>query len=71
MKRFLLLICLLELIFTVPGFSIAEEEKEIKDIQLEEMVVTANRTERRTTDVAVSITVISKEQIEADGAILT
>ncbi len=46
MKKFVLLICLLGLIFTIPGLALAGEEgKEAKVIKLEDVVVTATRTE--------------------------
>ncbi|MBE9570978.1 MAG: TonB-dependent receptor [Proteobacteria bacterium] len=46
MKKFLLLICLLGLILTIPGLALAEEkEKEAEVLKLEEIVVTAARTE--------------------------
>ncbi len=46
MKKFFLLICLLGLILTNPGLALAEEEKkEAEVIKLEEIVVTATRTE--------------------------
>lgn len=65
MKKFLLLVCLLGLIFTIPGLALAEEkEKEAEAIQLEEVVVTATKTEKRVEDAPGSITVISKETME-------
>ena len=50
MKKFLLLICLLGLIFIIPGPALAEKkEKEAEKgiIKLEEIVVTATKTEKR------------------------
>ncbi len=43
-EKFLLLICLLGLIFTIPGFALAEEKEEkVEVIKLEEIVVMATR----------------------------
>jgi iron complex outermembrane receptor protein len=65
MKKFLLLICLLGIIFTIPGLALAEEkEKEAEVIKLEEIVVTATKTEKKVEDAPGSVTVISKEEIE-------
>ncbi|MDA3832784.1 MAG: TonB-dependent receptor [Spirochaetales bacterium] len=65
MKKFLLLICLLGLIFIIPGPALAEEkEKEGGIIKLEEIVVTATKTEKNVEDAPGSVTVISKKEIE-------
>ena len=65
MKKFLLLICLLELIFAIPGLALAEKkEKEGGIITLEEIVVTATKTEKNVEDAPGSVTVISKKEIE-------
>ncbi|MDP3028888.1 MAG: TonB-dependent receptor [Deltaproteobacteria bacterium] len=65
MKKFLLLVCLLGLIFTIPGLALAEERgKEAEAIRLEEVVVTATKTEKRVEDAPGSVTVISKQEIE-------
>jgi iron complex outermembrane receptor protein len=62
---FLLLICLLGLIFIIPGPALAEEkEKEGGIIKLEEIVVTATKTEKNVEDAPGSVTVISKKEIE-------
>ncbi|MCK4469400.1 MAG: TonB-dependent receptor [Desulfobacterales bacterium] len=67
MRKFLLLICLLGLILTIPGLALAEEkEKEDEKgiIRLEEIVVTATKTEKNIEDAPGSVTIISKEEIE-------
>ena len=71
MKRFLLLICLLGLILTIPGLALAEEkEKEVEKeiIMLKEIVVTAIRTDKKLVETPASITIITAEEIEEMGA---
>ena len=69
MKKFVLLICLLGLIFANGGLALAEEkEKEIGVIKLEEIVVTATRTERKIKDIPAGVTVITREEIEESNA---
>ena len=65
MKKFVLLICLLGLIFANGGLALAEEkEKETEVVKLEEIVVTATKTEKKVEDAPGSVTIISKEEIE-------
>lgn len=65
MRKFLLLICLLGLIFTIPGGAIAEEkEKGAEVVQLEDVVVTATKTEKKVEDVPASVSVIRGEDID-------
>ncbi|MBU4503669.1 MAG: TonB-dependent receptor, partial [Proteobacteria bacterium] len=67
MKKFLLLICLLGLIFIIPGPALAEEkEKEAEKgiIKLEEIVVTATKTEKKVEDAPGSVSIVSREEIE-------
>lgn len=65
MKKFVLLICLLGLIFAIPGLALAGEEgKEAEVIKLEEIVVTATKTEKKVEDAPGSVTIISREEIE-------
>ncbi|MFH1511057.1 MAG: Plug domain-containing protein, partial [Candidatus Woesearchaeota archaeon] len=67
MKRFVLLICLLGLIFSIPGLALAEEkEKEAEKgiIKLKEIVVTATKTEKKVEDAPCSVTIVSREEIE-------
>ncbi|MFH1674794.1 MAG: TonB-dependent receptor plug domain-containing protein, partial [Pseudomonadota bacterium] len=69
MKKFLLLICLLGLIFTIPGLVLAEEkEKEADIVQLEDVVVTATKTPHTLKDVPVETVVITREDIERTNA---
>jgi len=71
MKKFLLLICLLGLIFIIPGTALAEEnEKEAEKgiIKLEEIVVTATKTPHTLKDVPVETVVITREDIERTNA---
>ncbi len=66
MKRFLLLICVLGLIFTIPGHALAEEGAEV--VQLEDVVVTATKTPHTLKDVPVETIVITREDIERTNA---
>ncbi|MBW2644923.1 MAG: TonB-dependent receptor plug domain-containing protein [Deltaproteobacteria bacterium] len=69
MKRFLLLLCLLGLIFTSPGLALAEEKGEETDIvQLEDVVVTATKTPHTLKDVPVETVVITRKDIERTNA---
>ena len=69
MKRFLLLICLLGLIFAKPGFVLAEEEeKEAGVTKLEDVVVTATKTPHTLKDVPVETVVITSKDIERTNA---
>ena len=69
MKKFVLLICLLGLIFANGGLALAEEkEEEAEVIKLEDVVVTATRTERKIKDVPATVTVITREEIEKSSA---
>ena len=69
MKRFLLLICLLGLIFTISGLAFAEEKDQEADIvQLGEVVVTAIRMDKKLVETTASVTIITAEEIEEMGA---
>ncbi len=67
MRKFLLLICLLGLIFTLPSLGLAEEEEKEDEkgvIKLEQIVVTASRMEEELEKVPARVEVITREQIE-------
>lgn len=68
MRRFLSRMVIFGLIFALPCLAIAEEEKEGEVIKLEEIVVTATRTERKIKDVPATVTVITREEIEKSSA---
>jgi iron complex outermembrane receptor protein len=51
--------------FSLSSFAVAEEKKQDGNIKLEEVVVTATKTERKVTEVPASVTVITAEEIEA------
>ncbi len=69
MKKFVLLICLLGLIFANGGLVLAEEEKKGAEvIRLEEIVVTATKTPKKLENVQATVTIIGPEEIEAMSA---
>ncbi|MCD6152634.1 MAG: TonB-dependent receptor [Syntrophobacterales bacterium] len=63
MKRFKFVLCLLILIFTFASVAQAKEA-----VELEKTVVTATRTEKAVKDAPASVTIITKEEIEATSA---
>lgn len=69
MKRFLLLICLLGVIFANGGLALAEEEKrEGEIIKLQEVIVTAPRIDKRLVETPAGISIITSDEIEEMGA---
>ena len=59
MKQFKLVLCLLTLIFAFASLTLAQEP-----VEIEKTVVTATRTETPVENLPVSVTVITKEDIE-------
>lgn len=55
--------------FMLSGFSVAEEKKEKKKVELEEEVITATKTKKLLKDVPIRTEVITAADIEASGAV--
>ena len=64
MRKFLFRTFIFGLIFTIPGFVLAEEEKGAEVIKLGEVVVTATRTEKDVDSAPGSVTVITDKDIK-------
>ena len=72
MKKFLLLICLLGLIFTIPGLGLAEQEHVSGDESssstvLESIIVSASRKDTTILNTPTAITIITAEDIRNSG----
>lgn len=63
MKQLKLVLCLLALIFAFASLAPAQET-----VEIEKTVVTATRTEKAVKDAPASVTIITKEEIEATSA---
>jgi len=63
MKRCRAVFCLLALIFAFASLALAQET-----VEIEKTVVTATRTEKAVKDAPASVTIITKEEIEATSA---
>ncbi|MCD6561650.1 MAG: TonB-dependent receptor [Deltaproteobacteria bacterium] len=64
MRKFLLWTFILGLFFTLHGLAIAEDEKKDEVIKLDEIVVTATRTEKDVDSAPGSVTVITNKDIK-------
>jgi iron complex outermembrane receptor protein len=67
MKRLMLLLAIVTIMYLIlPGMSFAEGQNDV--IQMNDVVVTATKTEKKAIDVSEAITVITGKQIEEIGA---
>lgn len=67
MKHFKSILCLFTLIFAFASVSQAQEEKR-EVVELEEIVVTATKTEEKSKDIPASVSVVYGEEIASSGA---
>lgn len=66
-KRYMVLVCMLGLMTTIPGIPTRAEDNQIQSYELEQVVVTANKIEEDLAKVPQSITVIDEMMLEEKG----